>query len=56
MAAQQAAGMLGRMNAWLWDNHELSDMTLLLATKGGCDLSLLQLCDCLLLGARLGEF
>jgi hypothetical protein len=49
MAAQQAAGTLGTMTAWLWGDTELSDMTLLLATKGGCDLGLL-LCDCLLLG------
>jgi hypothetical protein len=40
MAAHHAAGTPGFTSAWLWDQPELSDMTLLLATKGGCDLLL----------------
>ncbi len=43
MSAPQAAGILGFTNAWLWGDDKLSDMTLLLATSGGCDLGLLLL-------------
>jgi hypothetical protein len=36
MTTHMAAGAPGFTNAWLWSNPELSDVTLLLATKGGC--------------------
>jgi hypothetical protein len=44
MAAQQA-GALGT-KAWLFGNPELSDVTLLLATKGGCDIGQLPTLGC----------
>ncbi len=55
MAAQQAAVQLGFTNAWLWDNTDLSDVTLLLATKGGWVriIGLQAVNSCL--RARLGE-
>jgi hypothetical protein len=43
VAAQQATGFT---NAWLWGKPELSDVTLLLATMGGCGLGLLPCCCC----------
>ncbi len=46
VAAQQATGFT---NAWLWGKQELSDVTLLLATMGGCGLGLLLLLRCLFL-------
>jgi hypothetical protein len=53
VADQQAAGTLGFTSAWHWNNPELSDVTLLLATKGGCHPGLLSVIYLLLAALML---